>query len=294
MKLSVIYHAIGTDEKDRFKEIKACGFDAVEYPLDGLFGMTDEELKAHCAEIKAQAAEAGIEIGQTHSDFSGYAADYRSDFDEIIARQIVSIKATHYLGCRYCIISPLIFPGRIYGKPAEENYEKTVWFYRQLIPTLEQYDVYACIENVWAYDPYFQHICPTVLSHAEELTAACDACGDRFKICINTGHCQVTADDVLEMVRVCKDRLAVLHCNENDGISDLHTLPYSLYRAPTGRRPKKTDWEALMKTLKDVGYTGNLNFEVEIRGPKELGPGGLRLLAAIGRYLVSVYEGENK
>lgn len=299
MKLSVI-NSTPVGEFEQFQYLKDRGFDATDFSLGryfergGMFGdidnVTDEQIKEHFTKLKAAADKADFEVGQTHSAFSGHPRNYDFDYDEIVKRQIASIKATHYLGSKYCVVHPIILPGRIYDLKKQEAFDKSVEFYRRLIPTLVEYDVYCCIENMWMVDPVYGHICATILSRATEMVEMCEVLGERFKICVDVGHGNLTQDDPAEMVRIAGDKLAVLHTHGTDGISDLHTFPYAAHQAPHGIKPMYTNWEDFMKALDDVNYRGNLSFEIGVPGPEGIRAAGLEYLAAIGRYLISLRE----
>lgn len=302
MKISVSNGSVVVNEKEQFKFLKDCGFDATDFSLgkyfgrEGMFGdidnVTDDMIKEHFTMLKEQADKAGFEIGQTHAEFSGHPLKYDYDIDEIVKRQIASIKATHYLGAKYCVVHPIIKPGRRYELLKQEAFDESVEFYKRLIPTLEEYDVYCCIENMWRRDPVFKHICTTILSHAEEMVDMCNVLGDRFKICLDIGHGTLTQDDPVKMVRICGDKIVCLHTHDNDGMLDLHTFPYSTFGVPYGTKwvPLRVDWEKLMKALDDIDYRGNLNFEISIPGPDGLKKAGYTYLSEIGKYLVSLRE----
>lgn len=290
-------------EQNQFAYNRSCGFDAVDFPLGGYFGVgaslekaTEAEIKEKFTYLKGLADKAGLEIGQTHSAFGGHfnpkehPDDLNHNFDFIVDQQIKCIMATHFFGCKYCVVHPPILKGRKYDLMVEENYNLAIEFYSKLIPALEKYDVYCCIENMFAGDWEHHHYCSTVCSHAEEMVAMCEQLGDRFKICLDTGHAAVVGEDVVHMVKVCGDRLAVLHTHDNDGIYDLHTYPFSSHGSRYNYKPVRIDWNAFMQALEDVNYQGNLNFEIGYIGPKALHRAGFEYLAAIGRYLVSLRE----
>lgn len=285
-------------EKDQFQYLKDCGFDACDFSLGAyfergaMFGdmstLTDEMIKSHFTMLKSEADKAGFRVGQTHSAFTGHPRNYDFDIDEIVQRQIASIKATHFLGSKYCIIHPIILPGRRYDLKVKEAFDASYDFYSRLTDTLERYDVYCCVENMWVSDPVHRHICSTIFSHAQEMVDMCDKLGDRFKICVDTGHGLLTQDDPCEMIRISGDKLAALHVHENDGLGDLHTFPFASYTSLPDKKVLKTDWTDMMQALKDVNYKGTFNFEISIPGPKELHAAGLKYLSAIGRYLTSL------
>lgn len=299
MKLSVINPRF-LPEREQFAYIKECGFDACDFSLGEYFGkkgmfpdvssLTDVQIKEHFTGLRALVDSVGLEIGQTHAEFTGHPSAYDYDMEDIIKRQIASIKATYYLGARYCIIHPVIKPGRRYDLLVKEAFDESVEFYRRLIPTLEEYDIYCCIENMWVTDPVYKNICSTILSHAEEMVSMCETLGDRFKICVDIGHGILTQDDPAEMIRICGDKLACLHTHDNDGISDIHSTPFALYSKPysVGWSPMRIDWIDVMKALDDVNYRGNLNFEVDFGGPDEIKAAAHRYLAAVGEYLISL------
>ncbi len=301
MKISVYAHN-DLGETEQFSIMKKCGFDGCDMSLMPYFHrggrfdintVTDAEIKEHFTMLRKEAEKADFEICQVHSAFTGHPSHYDYDMNEVIKRQIASIKAAHYLGTKLCVIHPIITPGRRYDLKLRESFDESVEFYRQLIPTLEEYDVYCCIENMWQVDPVYGHICTTILSHASEMVEMCEVLGDRFKICLDVGHGLLTQDDPVEMLRVCGDKLGCLHVHDNDGISDLHTFPYSYFNTPygTGWKPLKMDWNGFMKALGEVGYNGTFSFEIGVPAPdRTVEEAGLTYLAVIGRYLTSLIK----
>lgn len=293
MKLSVSSSVIhppksyNTDEFG-FQYLKDCGFDACEFRIGDLLRKytDDDEFKAKCLQVKAEAEAAGIELYQTHGTGGGGWKPEKEQ--EMIDLMIRSIKGTHWIGCKYCVIHPAILLTRTYERNKQESIDLAIRVYAELIPTLEEYDVYCCLENMWNVDPIFKHICPTILSRCQEMVDICNVLGDRFKICVDTGHGELTGDDPVEMVRIAGDKLAALHAHHTDSKSDLHTFPFM--KNKIDKHATRNNWEEMMRALKDIGYKGAINFEISVPGPVELNQAGLECLAAIGRYLVSVYE----
>ena len=299
MKISVSNGGVPVSDKELFRYLKDCGFDAVDFSLgkyfgrNGIFGdidnVTDEQIKEYFTSLKAEADKADFEVGQVHSQFDGHPKSYDNDIEDVIKREIACIKATHYLGCKYIVIHPIINRSRIYDYRIEETFEDEKKFYSRLIPTLEEYDVYCCFENMWMVDPVYTNICTTIFSHAKEMVDMCDVMGDRFKICVDIGHGPITQDDPAEMIRISGDRLAVIHAHDNDGISDLHAYPYSAYQTPysCAWKPMRINWDEILNALDEVNYRGNLNFEINAPGPCEVKKFGYEYLAKIGRYMAA-------
>jgi sugar phosphate isomerase/epimerase len=291
-----------TSNSAGFHILKRCGFDACDYslgrelsPKDGIFAdidnVSDQQIAEHFSSIKEIADELDFEVGQIHSDFTGHIRSYAS-LDDVVKRQIASIKATHYLGAKFCVIHPVIPRGVLYETIQKESFDKAADFYKRLTDTLEKYDVYCCLENMWHLDPVYGHITPTIFSRAQEMVEMSDLLGERFKICLDVGHGLLTQDDPVEMVKICGDKLVCLHSHDNDGLLDMHAFPFHRAAAPYGTtwKPLRMDWIAFMKALDEVNYRGNLNFEVGMPGPADLEELHLKYLADIGKYLISLRE----
>lgn len=295
MKLSVIYGAAcppaSYTEKYKFKYLRDCGFEACDYNIHWLSWepISDEELKAKCLEVKAAAEEAGVEIYQTHGAGGSHPRAYRDDA-HMIEVMIRDVKATAWLGCKYCVIHPYILPQRHYDKFKKESIDKAIEIYSSIKDYLEEYDVYCCLENMWNAHPIFKHIDATICSRAQEMVDMCEILGDRYKICVDTGHGELTGDDPVEMIRIAGKYLKTLHCHDTDSKSDLHTIPYVPHKID--KHAKRNNWTEMMQALKEVGYTGTLNFEACVPGPEALNEAGLKFLSAIGHYLISTIEGE--
>ena len=298
MKLSCTLGGYG-DLKYQIGFTKACGFDACDFPMGGVFGkngrlgdidnVTDQMIYDFFMPMREEADRVGLEFGQTHSVGGGRLKD--EEWDDMVKREIAVIKATKILGAKYTAMHPIMYRERIYDKYVEENFEKAAQFFERLTPALEEYDVYGCLENMFAYDRVYKFYCPTIFSTAEEIVKMCDRLGDRFQICLDIGHSVLGGEDPVHMAHVCGSRVKILHTHDNDGLGDLHTFPFSRHRPHTGN-PMRIDWTLVMRALNDIGYEGNLNFESGAPGPREINQAGYEYLAAIGRYLVSLKEND--
>jgi sugar phosphate isomerase/epimerase len=288
---------------DRIAYSKECGWDACELPLGSFFNgenaifndidnVTDEMLEEFFGNLRKEAERVGFRFGQTHSQFDGHIREsvYKGGYEEAVKKEIACVKATHYLGAKRMVAHPHILNTRKYEFNIPESFDQAVKFYDRLIPTLEEFDVYCCIENMWHCDSVFKHICPTILSRATEMAYVCDECGDHFRVCLDVGHCEVTQDDPVEAVHILGKRIACLHAHATDGMSDLHTFPFCAQSKPYSIEPMRTDWHEFMKALKEEGYDGALNFEIAAPGPLPVKMAGYRYLSKIGRYLSNVFE----
>jgi len=69
--------------------------------------------------------------------------------------------------------------------------------------------------------------------------------------CFDAGHANLRNDT--DMLRLYPQRLIATHLHDNNGLSDQHLLPGQ----------GSVDWKSIVSALKDAGYGGPLNLEVE-------------------------------
>ena len=86
---------------------------------------------------------------------------------------------------------------------------------------------------------------------AKEILAAVDA--PNVKICLDTGHANISGVCCAEFIRELGPYLDALHIADNLGSNDDHILPYGRGTVP---------WPEVMAALREVGYSGLFNFEV--------------------------------
>jgi D-psicose/D-tagatose/L-ribulose 3-epimerase len=78
---------------------------------------------------------------------------------------------------------------------------------------------------------------------------------DNLWLLMDTGHCLITGEGAADVVRRAGARLGYVHCDDNDGIGDLH------WPLLTGRLTRD-DLSALGAALRSVGYHGPLSLEL--------------------------------
>ena len=160
--------------------------------------------------------------------------------------------------------------------------------YRSLIPLIKKYSgVKICLENIFSRRP--NRIIEGRLSNAadacrmiDELNA--EAGGDYFGFCLDVGHANLTNRNIKEYVKELGSRLNILHIHDNNGLEDLHMIPYSYLATGSSH---VCDWEGFVEGLKEIGYKGVLAFEtfrIFSAYPKAVHTEALRLISAIGHY----------
>lgn len=102
-----------------------------------------------------------------------------------------------------------------------------------------------------------------------------------WKICINIGHANLLGMNIRDLIRVCKENIGLVHASDNDGISDMHQMPYTF---TTGRGYTSTDWVHAIGMLHKCGYDGYYIFDTKglwKRTPAELHSAMLQLVKSV-------------
>lgn len=292
-----------TAEKN-FPVIKDAGFGAVDLSFDTIFVKTggnvrknpyikssfydlpDQEFFAFLDGIKKAAEKNGVKIEQCHAPFPSYCFNVDNGVNEYIISVIKkTIAAAGYLGCPYIVIHPINFP---YGDTAEKDevFNTNVKFYAQFIDELKKYNVVACLENMWV--SYNKKIFESTCNDYKEVNRYIEVLNEMagaecFAFCLDTGHCVLTSTNIRFAIKTLGKNLKILHLHEVDGVSDNHTMPYTL---------GAVDWDYIMSGLRDYGYDGTLNFEAAnswLKFPQELWPHAIKMLGSIGQYFSDKY-----
>ena len=271
-----------------FEMLSRSGVQAVDFPLYrcvhdmNCYVSGEGSLMERCAAVRRLAERNGLVIGQTHAPFC-YIEE--SSIEEIIHAYEDSIRATRLLGADRIVLHPVKFGGCVMDERREECFDLNIKVFREVAPTLRREGVKGLLENMFAkrIEHGFKKLYPTIYSTGAELARAADALGADFGVCLDTGHANITKEDIPAMVRLLGDRLLALHLHDNTGDRDDHLPPYAGNIA----------FADIMSALKETGYKGNINFEVNFGNvPEEHLLSGFRYLAEIGRAFRSAIDGE--
>ena len=83
-----------------------------------------------------------------------------------------------------------------------------------------------------------------------------DIGSSRVAVCLDTGHANISAQDIPQMIRLLRSDLATVHLNDNYGYispiyEDLHLFP------GYGR----IDWQGVFTALEEIRFRGSYNIE---------------------------------
>lgn len=289
-------------EEKEFKRIKAAGFDCIDFNLDRFlpnnliykgeinhfFDRSIEELVTFFGEYYDMALAQGLEYSQAHAPYPLYVPGREGDREYLHMVAEKSIAICGALHAPYIVIHPFKLSSSS-GK--KEEYRENIDFFKSLIPFSKEHGVKICLENL--YESFGGRLCEGVctdpyqtVEYLDELNRA--AGQECFAFCLDTGHANLFGKNMKEMIRILGHRLQVLHIHDNDGVGDLHQLPFTFTKELAGE--SNTDWNGFLHGLKDVGYRGVLSFETFGAlqcFPEELHGSVLRMVADIGRYWAS-------
>lgn len=271
--------------------LERCGFNALDYHFEGVytapqirdgmlspvFDMPTEALLEYYTPLKQAKDAHGFVISQAHGISPRYVLNNPEMNTYLQGVLVKMLDVCRFLECPYLVLHP------VSGLSAEEDMR----LLGALIPYAVRAGVTICIENMFrrredGNTPFYD--APTTCRIIDQLNA--EAGGQVFGACYDTGHANITGRDFYEDVCMLGDRLKCLHIHDNNGIRDLHLLPYTQKRFADG---DNADWDGLWKGLAEIGYTGPVNFEIHpaLRAvPAELMEDLLKLAAAMGRYIL--------
>lgn len=264
------------------------GVEAVDFPLYQYVHIMDcclpgeGTFEEKCAAVRATAEKAGLVIGQTHAPFCYFE---ECSMEKIIRGYADSVFATKLLGADCVVMHPVKFSGCIEEERRQECFDLNIEVFRKVAPVLHETGVKGLLENMFAkrdVDGY-RRLYPTIYSTGEELRRAADILGDDFGVCIDIGHANITGEDIPEMIHTVGDKLCAVHIHDNTKARDDHLPPYA------GNVP----FEKVLLALKETGYRGNVNFEVNFgKVPEEHLESGFRYLTEVGTAFRRMLDGE--
>lgn len=280
-----------------FEYIKSCGFEATDFNIDhylntgkldkeGLmptfFDKSTEEILEFFTPLKEASEATGVAIAQMHAPFPVWFKEKDEVNDYIRMALDKCFAVCEYIHCPAVVVHP------VSRSTKEKEWDTNMELYRSLIPLIKKYSgVKICLENIFSRRP--NRIIEGRLSNAadacrmiDELNA--EAGGDYFGFCLDVGHANLTNRNIKEYVKELGSRLTILHIHDNNGLEDLHMIPYSYLATGSSH---VCDWEGFMEGLKEIGYKGVLAFEtfrIFSAYPKAVHTEALKLISAIGHY----------
>lgn len=285
-----------------FEMLKRAGFSCADFSLNGYLMNTDiyrselngffskpmSELENFFSAHKSAAAEAGICIHQMHMPYPIYVPGADEELNDYLWNQVApkSMKICQFLGCPYIVIHG--FKLTKYLGSEEEEWKQTERFIDSLAPMAKEYGIAICIENL--YDSIGGHIVEGPCCDAAKAAGRIDRINNKYGaeivgFCFDTGHANLVGLDMEDFITTLGSRLKVLHIHDNDGIGDLHQIPFTFTK--TRENKPSTDWDGFIRGLRAIGFDGVLSFEtapVLNAFPEKMKEKTLEFIASTGEY----------
>lgn len=294
-----------TDLDQLYGMIRAAGINGIDFSFcdftknggycDQFFKKDMEELKSILSRFKDALDRNGLVVNQTHTPFPTYKfGEGQEDYNAYLVEATHKcIELTAFLGGKYAIVHPAHAPNTVLY---EEEKAANMAFYPQFIETAKKFDVKICLENMWgrrggAGACIFDSACADPREACEYIDELNDMAGEEiFCFCFDVGHANLCGKHMQNTIRRLGHRLQALHIHDTNKLEDIHTIPYS-FCSPGGA--PVTDWQGMLMGLRDIGYTGYLNFEAMNAFrcyPAPLHPALLGMFRAIGEYFSTEIE----
>lgn len=255
------------------------GFEAMDVDLSAVIfqgGKHDPMLDSDDWEQYVDAAgvectRAGILPVTCHLPFTyRYVEPLDENYEYCHQMSCRALQAAERLGIRWAVMHI-----DKYDKDPELVVSRTVAYAKKLMDDSGVTKTGIAIENSTSV----KSIEETIRIHDLLKKDGCDVC-----YCLDVGHCHLNPkydNDIPSVIRQLGDRLKMLHLHDNCRNRDLHAVPFA------GTIP----WEEAMVALKEIGYTGDFNMEIDFdRVPKALLEPYLKYSIQVARYLMDVFE----
>ena len=288
--------------QDGCRKIKAAGFSTVDFSLhdyltnkeiygsriNHFFEKSVDELAAFFAPHKQALADNGLTTWQMHMPYPVYVPRGSRKLNAYLQKNVApkSLHICNFFACRYIVVHG--FKLAYYLGSEEAEWQETEDFLSRLAPLAKELGIIMCIENL--YDGIADRLVEGPCCDATKVSERIDCINDKFGaevlgFCFDTGHANLVHLDFERFITTLGSRLKVLHIHDNDGVRDLHQIPFAFTK--TRENKAATDWEGFVAGLRAIKYDGVLNFETGpalTAFPNELQEDVLRLIARVGRY----------
>lgn len=276
---------------------RCCDFSLNEYLSNAMlyaherndfFSQPIDKLKAFFEPHREAAEATGIRINQMHMPYPVYVPDASEDFNEYLAKVVAfkSMELCAYFDCPYIVVHGFKLVGILGSEEAE--WERTEAFLKMLTPLAKELHITVCIENLYTgcIGRIEEGPCCDAWKAASRIDHMnAEAGAEVFGFCFDTGHANLIGLDFENFITVLGSRIKVLHIHDNDGMDDLHQIPFTFTRNRENKA--STDWNGFIAGLSKIGYDGVLSFEtapVLSAFPDRMRQDTLRFIAQIGEY----------
>ena len=249
--------------EESLRLVKSAGFDSVDFPLSAYGNspskpLFQENWRTWVREVKSICDRLDLPVTQAHAPWDqAIGENFRYEPPQEIFYR--AMEACHMLGCRHLIFHPLRQPDRVDSLAMRQRiHDYNVRWFHDLLPAAERFDIVINLENTFdSHHTQKAGDLPYPYTTAQDMLDLMHDIGStRVQICLDTGHANISEQDIPAMIRAFRSDLATVHLNDNYGriapiYEDLHLFP------GYGR----IDWQAVSQALEDVRFRGTINME---------------------------------
>lgn len=298
------------DPLDGFEMIKRAGFSCCDFSLNSyltntslyslefndFFNQSIRELETFFAPHKQTAGIAGIRINQMHMPYPSYVPKATAEINNFLM-QIVAPKSMEicaFFDCPYIVVHGFKLAKQLGLEAAE--WERTEQFLESLAPLAKELKITICLENL--YTPIGNRMMEGPCCDVRKAVARIDRMNEKYGaevlgFCLDTGHANLIGIDFEDFITTLGNRLKVLHIHDNDGIGDLHQIPFTFTRSH--ENVPSTDWDGFIRGLRKIQFDKVLSFEtapVLSAFPPKMKQDVLEIIAKIGDYFAGEIQSE--
>ncbi len=260
--------------QEGFDLLAAAGFSCVDFSLNyyltntslysqqrnAFFDKTRGELEEFFTPHKNAAKQAGIAIHQMHMPYPVYVPNGKQELNDYLWNVVApkSMEICEFFGCRYIVVHGLKLSRHLGSEEAE--WEKTNEFLESIAPMAREMGITICIENIYnSSEKNSNHIVEGPCCDAKKAAQRIDRMNEKYGaqvlgFCFDTGHANLVGIDFEDFIVTLGDRLRVLHIHDNDGVGDLHQLPFTFTKSR--ENCTSTDWDGFVSGLRKIKFDG--------------------------------------
>jgi sugar phosphate isomerase/epimerase len=229
--------------EDAIRHIADLGWGAIDLSCEH-FGELWRSDPSRAEGWRALAESLGVTPWQCHLFMDlNLASAEPAERAEMVRRCAEHLRLAQRLGVRSAVLHPgWLRRGQV--APLSQLRANLTASLQELAPVCRGTGVRLAVENM---------VPPEFGAHPSELVSLAEAVDPaQIGICFDSSHANVSKLALPEAVAACGKQLLCLHLSDNDGSGDQHRVPYE----------GTVDWPGLIAGLRQIGYSGPLNFEL--------------------------------
>ncbi len=244
--------------------------------------MRDDDWEKYVDELAETGKRCEVAFTQSHLPYYDIFAENDMDqvkmMEKLISRSII---ASSRLGIKWTVTHP----GTVYsaGQDMSVSLERNLEYYSKHVSTAKEHGIGIALENDFEYKsaPYQHIFCANIYEQVKLIDSFNDS--EHVGACYDFGHANLVGGYHRQNINILGNRLKAIHVQDNRGLADEHFLPFH----------GNIDWKEGMSGLADIGYEGELTFEIQEWGrfyPKELKCMMVEYTIKVGNILISYFD----